>query len=292
MQAILETRTRALFDVLIEREEQQGPPVVTPDQAAALEARLKRLVETITDADVKARYAQELRQTLWAKSRKLAKALAPVQGRRQAGVAEKRRDNTQVDWRVRERANERVRLGSLPRAASTQAQGLAARSNELSEQAAAMPPRETLLMATLMNHPWLLEGHCEDVAGLTLTSEPLRRLKDALLMVLSDGSPLDHATVRTHLSNYGLDSVAAAVDRATAQTSDKFGRPEASASEAEAGWRHALVLHEVQVALPLELKLAERAWREEQSEEAWERIVELQDRLARGLAEAPALSDS
>jgi DNA primase len=287
MKAILETRTRALFDVLIEREEQHGPPAVTPEQVAALEARLKRLVETIADADVKARYAQELRQTLWAKSRKLAKALAPAQGRRPAAFAEKRRDNTQVDWRVRERANERVRLGSLPRAAATHAQGQAARSNELSEQTASMPPREMLLVATLINHPWLLESSCEAVAGLTLTSEPLRRLKDALLALLSDGIPLDHATVRSHLSGCGLDNVAAAVERAMAQTSDKFVRPEAGASEAEAGWRHAYALHELQVTLPLELQLAERAWRLEQSEEAWERIMELQERLGRGLVQVP-----
>jgi hypothetical protein len=72
-----------------------------------------------------------------------------------------------------------------------------------------------------------------------------------------------------------------------AHTSDKFARPEAGASEAEAGWRHAFALHETQVAVPLELQLAERAWRMEQSEEAWERIMELQDRLGRGLAQAP-----
>jgi DNA primase len=193
---------------------------------------------------------------------------------------------------VRERANERVRLGGLPRAAAAQAQGTAARSNELSEQAASMPPREVLLVAALVNHPWLLENRCEDVAGLTLTSQPLQRLKEALLGLLADGTPLDHASVRSHLSGCGLDSVAAAVNRALAQTSDKFARPEAGASEAESGWRHALALHETQVALPLELKLAERAWRMEQSEEAWERIVELQDRLARSLAEAPALNEN
>jgi DNA primase len=291
MSSLLETRRRALFDVLIEREEQQGPPAVTPEQVAALEARLKRLVETIADPDVKARYAQELRQTLWAKSRKLAKALAPVQGRRQAAVAGKRRDNTQVDWRVRERANERQRLGGLPRAAVAQAQGQPPRSNELSEQTAPLPPREALLLAALINHPWLLERHCEAVAGLTLTCEPLRRLKEALLGLLSDGGPLDHATVRSHLSSSGLDSVIAAIDRAMAVRSDKFVRREAGASEAEAGWRHALALHDIQVALPLELKLAERAWRQEQTEEAWERILELQDRLTRGLAETPALSE-
>jgi hypothetical protein len=150
-----------------------------------------------------------------------------------------------------------------------------------------MPPREVLLAGALVNHPWLVESHCEDIAELKLTSVPLQRLKDALLALLSDGAPLDHATVRTHLSASGLDGVVAALERATAQTSDKFARPEADASEAEAGWRHAFALHELQVALPLELQLAERAWLEEQSQEAWERIMELHDRLRRGLAQAP-----
>ena len=56
--------------------------------------------------------------------------------------------------------------------------------------------------------------------------------------------------------------------------------PEAEASEVEAGWRHALALHETQVGLPLELQAAEQAWALDPSEEAWQRIVELQDRLA------------
>src|SRR5262249_29741266 len=149
------------------------------------------------------------------------------------------------------------------------------------------PPREVLLVGALLNHPGLIESCCEEIAELKLTSAPLQRLKEALLTVLSDGVPLDHATVRSHLSASGLDSAVAALERVMAQTSDKFARPEAGASEAEAGWRHAFALHEVQVALPLELQLAERAWRLDQSEEAWERIMELQERLGRGLVQAP-----
>jgi len=285
MRGILENRTRALFDVLMEREEQTGPPAVTPEQQAALEARLRSLVGRIADLSVRARYSQELRETLRARSRRLAKALAPAAGRRRPPFAEKRRDNTQLDWRVRERANERARLGGVPRAA--QPQTIAQRSNGLSDQMASMPPREVLLVGALVNHPGLIESCCEEIAELKLTSAPLQRLKQALLGLLSDGMPLDHATVRTHLTASGLDSVIAALERAMAQTSDKFARPEAGASEAEAGWRHAFALHEVQVALPLELQLAERAWRLEQSEEAWDRIVELQERLGRGLAQAP-----
>jgi DNA primase len=283
---IVENRTRALFDVLIEREEQQGPPAVTPEQTAALEARLKGLVGKIAHPDVRRGYEQELRQTLWAKSRKLAKALAPAaSGQRRPAYAGKRRDNTQPDWRVRERAAEKARLGGLPRAAQPQAGP--PRSNDLSDRPAALPPREVLLVGALINHPWLLEHHCEDIAGLTLISPPLQRLKAALLALLGDRAPLDPADLRTHLSASGLDSVVAAVDRAMAQTSDKFARTEAGASEAEAGWRHAFALHETQVALPLELELAEQAWRTDQSDEAWERIMELHGRLARGIAEAP-----
>jgi DNA primase len=285
MRNVLENRTRALFDVLMEREEQQGPPAVTPEQQAALEARLKRLVSQIADPDVRARYSQELRETLRAKSARLARALAPATGRRRPAFAEKRRDNTQLDWRVRERANERARLGGVPRAA--QPQTGAPRSNGLSDRMVPMPPREVLLVGALVNHPCLIESCCEQIAELKLTSKPLQQLKDTLLALLSDGTPLDHASVRTHLSACGLDGALAALERVMAQTSDKFARPEAGASEAEAGWRHAFALHEMQVALPLELQLAERVWRLEQSEEAWERIMELQDRLGRGLAQAP-----
>jgi DNA primase len=286
---ILDHRTHALFDVVMEREEQQGPPAVTPEQQAALEARLRRLVGQIGDPDVRARYSQELRETLRAKTSKLVKALAPAAGRRRPEFAAKRRDNTQLDWRVRERASERARLGAVPRAA--QPPYSAPRGNGLADQAAppgvTMPPREVLLVGALINHPWLLETHCEDIAELKLTSSSLQRLKESLLALLAEGTPLDPASVRTHLSGVGLDSVVATVERAMALTSDKFVHPEAGASEAEAGWLHALALHEVQVALPLELQVAERAWRADQSEEAWERIMELQERLGRRLAQTP-----
>jgi DNA primase len=285
VQDILQSKTRALFDVLMEREERQGPPAVTPEQQAALETRLKRLVGRIVDPDVRARYSQELRETLRAKSARLVRALAPAAGRRRPSFAGKRRDNTQVDWRVRERASERVRLGGLPRAAQPPAGP--PRSNDLSDRVALLPPREVLLVGALLNHPWLIESHCEAIAELKLTSVSLQPLKEALLGLLSDGIPLDHDSVRSHLSASGFASVVAAVDRAMTLTSDKFARPEAGASEAEAGWRHAFALHETQVVLPMELQLAERAWRTDQSEEAWERIVELHDRLGRGLAQGP-----
>ena len=55
------------------------------------------------------------------------------------------------------------------------------RSNELAGRALPLPAREALLIRTLLNHPWLLEAHCENVAELALSAPPLARLRDALL---------------------------------------------------------------------------------------------------------------
>src|SRR5262249_30735131 len=161
LQDILANRTRALIDVLIEREEQQGPPAVTPEQQAALGARLRALVARIADREVRTHYEGELRQGLYARQRKHERGVARSAGPRAPHLATRRRDNTQIDWRVRERANERARLGGAPRA--TVPASATARSNELSERpTATLPPRECLLIGALVNHPWLLESCCEE----------------------------------------------------------------------------------------------------------------------------------
>jgi DNA primase len=278
-QDILQAKTRPLFDVLIEREERQGLPSVTPEQRASLEARLRALVAQIADRGVRSHYERELRQTLYVKNRKHERALTRADGRRGPHIAGKRRDNTQLDWRVRERANERVRLGGPPRAAL--AATALARSNELSERSISIPAREALLIGTLLNHPWLLERHCEEIAELSLTSAPLIRLRQALLDMLSLGGPLDSVNVRSQLTTSGLGSVLAVAERALTHKSDKFVEPDAEAGEVEAGWRHALALHESQVGLRLALQTAAQAWDSEPNEETWARIMELQDRLAR-----------
>jgi DNA primase len=285
LQDILAGRTRALIDVLVEREEQQGAPAVTPEQQAALGARLKASVARIVDRDVRAHYEGELRQILFARKRRHEREVGRTGGRRSPQVAARRRDNTQLDWRVRERAAERARLGGVPRATlGPLGQGTSARSNELSERpAAAIPPREALLLGTLLNHPWLLESCWEEIDKLKVTSPALDRLRKALLDLAAEGIPLDPMRIRSHLSSTGLDGAVAALDRAVTRTSDKFARRDADAGEAEAGWRHALALHEAQVGLPRELQDALEAWGRDPSEEVWGRIVELQQRRAREL---------
>jgi DNA primase len=105
--------------------------------------------------------------------------------------------------------------------------------------------------------------------------------KRTVVELLGACIPLDSASVRSHLSAIGLDNAIAVAERAITHKSDKFVVGDAEAGEVEAGWRHALALHDTQIGLPIALQAAERAWGADPSEATWARIVELQDRMAR-----------
>jgi DNA primase len=279
-QEVLDHKLSPLFDVLIDREERQGPSAVTPEQRASLEARLNALVARIADRSVRAHYERELRETLWARNRKLVREIAGTDGRRSARLAGKRRNNAEVDWRAAERARLEGRQRRLPR--NLNPASLAIRSNRLAERILPLPAREALLMRTLLHHPWVLETHCEEVAGLKLTAQPLALLRDTLLELLARGVALDRAEIRSQLTDLGLDKVVAMAERATTH-SDRFAEPGADPSEVEAGWQHTVALHESQVGRERALAAAERDWRTEPTEEAFGRIAELHNRFAREL---------
>ncbi|HXF53111.1 MAG TPA: DNA primase [Hyphomicrobiaceae bacterium] len=270
---LLEQRRRALFDVLLEREEMAGPSAATPEQRAAFAARLEACVARIADAAVRRQYQQELRATLWARNRIAIQALTAPGERRIREIASIRRNNSRPDWRVRERLRlSATRTGAfMPHTVP---------SEELARRSALVPPREALLMRALVNHPWLVERYAEEVAALELTSPPMQRLRDALLMCAGAEKSLDSAALHSQLERSGLHKVLDLIERANTHRSDRFAEPNADPAEVEAGWRHTLALHNRQTGLSRALKAAERAWHEEGSEEALARIREIQRQMA------------
>ncbi len=267
-------RTRALFDVLWEREEQEQD-LSTPEQRAAFETRLKAIVAKIGDATVKAHYERELRETLWTLNRTIAREIARGEGQRRVGRTGARRNNVTPDWRVRERA--RLGPGQQPSPPNRPA----AASAELSQRAELIPPREALIARTILNHPWLIEAHSEEIAALTLLSGPAARLRDAILSVHALENALDSTTLRTQLNDLGLGRVIDLVERSVTHRSDRFAEPDAPRAEVEVGWRHTLALHERQVGLQKSLEAAVQAYHRDGSEDALARICEIQGLLAR-----------
>lgn len=282
-ETVLGSRRKPLFDVLIEKEELAGGPTTTPEQRSALEQRLRTLVARIGDETVRQHYELELRQVLWERTKREVRQAAGG-GPRAFGAAGFRRNNAQPDWRVRERA-----LLNGPGGGRTGRQQMLARSplalapvasNELAEHVTVAPPREALLLYTMLNHPWLIVEEAECLASLVFTSEPLNRLRDALLSLATDENSLDRKALATQLTGLGLATVVALVQRAITHKGDKFAEPEADQVTVVKGWHHAVALHQ-QESLRRELDAALQAWEREGSEEAFERIREIQGLLAR-----------
>lgn len=283
-EAILQNRVRPLFDVLIEKEEQAGPVAPTPEGRAGFEARLQKHVAQIADPSVRSQYQAELRQTLWARSRRQLRDLTGGGGggatSRPAALAGQRRNNVQSDWRARERAlrqgpGQRRRDRPFPQPMAAVA------SNELVDHTILVPPREALIVATLLAHPWLLADESELISGVTFSSAPVARLRDALLSAATDDNSLDRQMLATHLEQLGLAKVVALVQRAITHRGDKFADPGADRAIVETGWRHAVALHQQQVELRRALDAAEQAWHSEGSEDAFARICEIQAQLNR-----------
>ncbi len=274
-------KSRALFDVLWEREA-QDQDLSTPEQRAAFEARLKGLVAKIADGGVRAQYERELRETLFELNRTVVREIARGQGPRKSAGGAARRNNTAPDWRLRERA----RLGQTAMAPVGQRRSNA--SAELAAQAERAPVREALLMKTLLNHPWLIDEHSEEIAAFTFASAALARLRDTILASQAMENELDSARLRSQLSNAGLGKVVDLVERSVTHSSDRFAEPDAPRAEVEVGWRHTLALHERQVGLQKSLEAAVQAYHRDGSEDALARICEIQGLLAR--ASEPSVS--
>lgn len=277
MSDVLE-RTRPLIDMLWERET-AASPLATPEQRAALQAKLQVLSNTIADPLVSQYYERELRDRLYALGRPAFKPQlgGASPGRTVRGSFYSSGGSPAPDWRQRERA--RLfgdRYGRPPRRPDppqTASPALAALTR-------AVPPREALIVKAILNHPWLIDEHAEALADLPFSSHALSALRDEILNVHAVHNSLDSATLRSQLSKTGVSKVVDLVERTITHRSDRFAEPEASVTDVETGWRHVLAMHQRQDGLERSLKAAEEAWIRNCTPEAEARLLDLKRQLA------------
>ncbi len=276
-------KTRPLIEVLWDRE-LKAQPTATPEQRAALEARLGALTGSIQDAAVRNHYARELRDRLYQLGReRSAMRMASSGGnpdgvRRQASYA---RPVATPDWRSRDR--NRLGGNSGERKFSGRRDALSPPplvSHELASHFQSISPREALIMKTLINHPWLIDDHSEAIADIAFAAPSLSVLRDEVLALHARQNSLDSATLRTQLSKSGVAKVVDLVAQTITHISDRFAEPDASATDVEAAWHHILALHQRQVALGLALKAAEEAWYRDCTEEAEIRLLDIKRQIA------------
>jgi DNA primase len=103
--------------------------------------------------------------------------------------------------------------------------------------------REETLVATLLNHPELLETVAEDAAGIAFESPDLDKLCNKIIEIGVQEALLDCAALHSHLTDQVQRMLAARLSGPKSGLVERFLRPDATLGEALAGWRGVLAMH-------------------------------------------------
>jgi len=259
---------RPLADVLWLRET-EADAFDTPERRAALEARLGALTAAIGDDVVKRYYRQDLQA-------RLQSLFAPPVSTESMG----RPQHAQRRFAPRERGWQRGHKGgATPREvlrASTPRLGI---SSLVRGSRSAVPAREALILKALMNHPWLMDNHAEELAELEFRHPYADRLRCAILDAAGHG-PLDADALAASIAARELGEVRARVEAALTHPSDWPAQADAAPEDVDRWWTHVVTLHRKSRTLNRELKEAERALGAEPSEENLAWLKDVQGRLA------------
>jgi DNA primase len=266
MAAILNA-PRPLVDVLFERES-SAQDLSTPERRAKLDQRLRDLTKIIADAGVRSHYERDIRDRLYQAQR----AAAP--GRNQAGP---RSPGAPFQKRQGPQFKGKPGQGFVqpPQASSSLRNSALASGTTVT-----LPQREAILLRACIYHPWLIDERAEQLAVLTLTSAALVKLREELLLAHAAEKTLDREQLRSHLTQRGFASTLVAIEQMATHRRDRFAEASADRETVEGGWTDTCALHERMSGLRRSLELAERVWHEDASPEAFDQIVELQQRVA------------
>jgi DNA primase len=86
--------------------------------------------------------------------------------------------------------------------------------------------------------------------------------------------------MRNQLERLSLGKAVDLIGQSITHKSDRFAKSDADKAEVEAGWCHALALHDRQLELERQLDVAETDWHSEGTEAAFARICEIKQLIA------------
>jgi DNA primase len=286
---------RPLADVLWTRESEAGP-FDTPERRAALEARVAQVASTIGDESVRRYYKQDL-------AARLRRTFAPPAYAGKAFGAARRGFSDRppnAAWFDTRRAADRGRFGGGPAFSLARAgeEPYVAASPQLAASPvhrghrAAIPRREALILQAAINHPWLLHEHLEELAAAEFRHADTQKLKGALIDVFADHFAQDfakatgddgeaeRAALAAELTRRGLADQLNRIER-TITTSSVWGaRSEAAANDVLLTWKQLIALHRQWHSLTRELRDAETALGQDNSEANYARLRDVKARFA------------
>lgn len=256
-------QARPLSQLLWELAVAAGEPIDTPERVALVEKTLMDQSAKIADPSLRKHYQDHFRNRVWRELRTAAKPQWTARPR-PAGEGGFREGGSLGRFQSPGgRFGRRPGPGGFPgnngpvsfRSPDPLGQGDSGQAVR----------RERLLLATIVNHPEMLPEIIEDLAHISLESHGLDSLRQAILELaarhgaMGDGSGLDVATLRNHLTEQGFLPLIERLCGAQTGMIEQFARPEADMSDALRGWRNVLERQHKVVGLRAEIKAAEAA---------------------------------
>jgi DNA primase len=272
---------RPLADIIWARESEAGP-FDTPERRAALEAHLGIVTATIADDTVRRYYRQDF-------GGRLRQLFAPADiGTPRRREYEPRGRRGGLPGRVVAPGNVQKFGRDHPRD-----QPYVAASPQLADSPlhrghrAAIPRREALMLQAALNHPWLLHDHLEELAAAEFRHADSQKLKGAVLDAFAHSaedfgsdSDKDRAELLAELNRRGFGAVLARIERTITTPSVWGARPEAASEDVLLTWKQLVALHTQWHSLTRELKDAELALGQDNSEANYARLCDVKARLS------------
>jgi DNA primase len=279
---------RPLAQMLWARESEAGS-FDTPERRAALEARIGEVTNTIADETVRRYYRQDF-------SARLRQMFAPQNFARNDNSP--RRQNFGAN-----RFDDKNRRGGAPgRALSPKAafgdETYVAASAQLAASPlhrghrAAIPRNEALILQAALNHPWLLHDHMEELAEAEFRHADTQKLKSALIDVFAHhsagefredsgrASEADRAELVAELDRLGFGELLGRIERSITTLSVWGAQPQAARDDVLLTWKQLVALHRQWHSLTRELKDAELALGQDNSETNYTRLLDVKARLS------------
>jgi DNA primase len=274
---------RPLAHMLWSRESEAGPSD-TPERRAALEARIGEVTGAIADEAVRRYYKQDF-------SARLRQMFAP-QAFASKEFAARRRNFGDKGFDGRPRRGGDANRFAAPVLSRDEA--YVAASPQLAAgplhrgHRAAIPLREALILQTAMNHPWLLHDHLEELAEAEFRHADTQKLKSALIDVFAHHFAEDFArdgegertALAAELTRRGFTDLLARIDRTITTLSVWGSQPQAAHDDVLQTWKQLVALHRQWHSLTRELKDAETALGQDNTEANYARLRDVKARLS------------
>ena len=282
---------RPLAEILWLREI-EGGAFATPERRAALERRIGELAANIRDDVVRKYYRQDFAGRLERMFQPAPRDSRGFGQQRQGGGFRQGRPERGGGFgrgqqgRRGQGANWEAWTAISGDGPYQVASPQLATSPILRGQRATTSRREALILTSLINYPWLLHDHVEEVAALDLSHPDAQKLREGIIAAFSADhhhSGDDEAQsekLRADLARAGFSELVQRLERAITTQAVWGAQGGAAANDVLATWKQLIALHHQWNSLLRELKDAERALAEDANDHNFGWLRDVKQRLA------------